>query len=60
MFFVLTPLAFVISIEVLARVLKIPKISVPKIKAKAQDLVPIIDSNTMLIFGDSRNEWGTK
>jgi hypothetical protein len=60
MFFVLTPLAFVISIEVLARVLKIPKISVPKIKAKAQDLVPIIDNNTMLILGDSRIEWGIK
>ena len=60
MFFILVPLAFVLSIEILARVLKISKISVAKIKAKAQDLVPIIDSNTMLILGDSRNEWGIK
>jgi hypothetical protein len=38
----------------------IPKISHHNIIAKAQNLIPLIDSNSIVILGDSRLEWGIK
>lgn len=38
----------------------VPKISHHKIVAKAQSLIPKIDSNSIVILGDSRLEWGIK
>ena len=38
----------------------ITKISHHKIVAKAQSLIPEIDSNSIVILGDSRIEWGIK
>lgn len=55
LFFVL-----VAVLELLYRILKIPKIAHHDIYAKAQKLVPRINNNTILIIGDSRPEWGIK
>lgn len=40
--------------------MKVPKISHHNILAKSQNLIPQIDSETILFLGDSRVEWGVK
>ncbi len=50
----------VVALELLYRLLKIPKIAHHDIYAKAQNLVPRINNTTVLIIGDSRPEWGIK
>lgn len=47
-------------IEVISNFLKVPKISYQNIYAKGQNLIPQINSNTILFLGDSRIEWGIK
>lgn len=51
-------IAFVLLLEGIYRVAGVPKISHGKTKAKAQELIPLIDSNTVLVIGDSKMEWG--
>ena len=53
-------IALVAASEILYRLLKIPKITHQDVYAKAQALVPKINSNSILIIGDSRLEWGMK
>ncbi len=57
--FTIIPIVFVLMLEVIAYSF-IPKISHHKIKAKGQLLIPKVDSNSILILGDSRLEWGLK
>lgn len=52
--------ALVLLLEGLYRLLKVPKITHHSINAKAQQLVPQINGNTVLILGDSKLEWGIK
>lgn len=52
--------ALVAALEILYRLLKVPKITHQNIHAKAQTLMPRINNNTILIIGDSRLEWGMK
>jgi len=47
-------------LEAAFRIVRIPKISHHNILAKAQDLMPKIDSQSTLFLGDSRVEWGIK
>ena len=58
--FLSIPILIILVIELFAHIIGIPKISNHNIYSKAQDLVPQIDSNTFLILGDSRVEWGIK
>ncbi|MBL0357576.1 MAG: hypothetical protein IPP72_12160 [Chitinophagaceae bacterium] len=53
-------IAIVCLLECIYRLLKIPKITHHNIYAKAQDLVPQINNNSILIIGDSKLEWGIK
>jgi len=55
LFFVL-----IVALELLYRLLKVPKIAHHDIYAKAQNLVPKINNSTILVIGDSRPEWGIK
>lgn len=59
---IFTCVAFVLIfvVELSCRLLKVPKISHHNIYSKSQDLIPIINNNTILILGDSRLEWGIK
>jgi hypothetical protein len=56
-FFVIPLLLFGMT-ETVARMLHIPKISHNNIEAKAQQVLPQADEQTLLIVGDSRLEWG--
>lgn len=49
-----------LTIELVCRLIKIPKISHNNISAKGQALIPKIDNNSVLLLGDSRIEWGLK
>jgi len=51
-------IALVAALECLYRLLKVPKITHHNIQAKGQDLIPQINSNSILILGDSKLEWG--
>ena len=53
-------IALVAALEILYRLLKVPKITHQNIYAKGQSLMPQINNNTILIIGDSRLEWGIK
>jgi hypothetical protein len=59
-FFLVIPIFSIILVEICCRALEFPKISHHNIGAKSQDLIPLIDSNTILLLGDSRVEWGVK
>ncbi len=50
----------VAALEILYRILKIPKVSHQNINALGQLQMPRINNNTILIIGDSRLEWGIK
>lgn len=52
--------ALVATLEIVYRIIGVPKIAHHDIYAKAQKLVPRINNNTILIIGDSRPEWGIK
>jgi hypothetical protein len=58
--FLTIPVFVIILIEVFFNVIKVPKISYPDIYYKSQNLIPQINSNTILFLGDSRVEWGIK
>ena len=58
-FFIVLPILLLSFIESISY-LFITKISHHKIVAKAQSLIPKIDSNSIVIIGDSRLEWGIK
>jgi hypothetical protein len=60
MVFVTIPAVMALGIEAFVRLLGVPKISHHNIRSKSQDLIPQIDSKTILFLGDSRVEWGVK
>jgi len=47
-------------VETFFTLLKAPKISYENIDARSQQLIPKIDSNSILFLGDSRIAWGIK
>lgn len=57
--FITLPILVILVIEVLCHFM-ITKISHHNIMAKSQELIPEIDSNSIIILGDSRLEWGIK
>jgi len=59
-FIIVIPILAIILFEGTCRLLDIPKISHNNIKSKSHDLIPKIDSNTILFLGDSRIEYGIK
>lgn len=59
-FTIIIPILLISLFESACHVLNIPKISHNNIKSKSQDLIPKIDSNTILFLGDSRIEYGIK
>lgn len=58
--FLALALIITLLIELGLRFAGIPHVSNHNIYAKSQNLIPLIDSNTILILGDSRLEWGIK
>jgi hypothetical protein len=58
--FVTIALFAILFVEVFSTIIKVPKISYQNIYAKGQNLIPQINSNTILFLGDSRIEWGVK
>lgn len=58
--FVTIALIAIVLVELLCVIIKVPKISHNNIYSKSQDLIPQINSNTILFIGDSRVEWGIK
>jgi hypothetical protein len=50
----------VAALEMLYRLLKVPKISHQSIYAIGQSVIPKINNNTILLIGDSRLQWGIK
>jgi CheY-like chemotaxis protein len=54
------PLVVMVTVEILCRILEVPKISHNNIEAKSLDLLPQIDGSTVVIVGDSRLEWGIR
>jgi hypothetical protein len=59
----LTLLVFILLVtfmEIIFRLLKVPKITHHNIYAKGQALIPKINSNSIVIIGDSKLEWGIK
>lgn len=58
--FVIISLLLIILLELSFNFLKVPKISHHNINSKAQNIMPYLDSNSILFIGDSRIEWGIK
>lgn len=58
--FIAIALIVIFFIEILCITIKVPKISYQNIYSKSQDLIPQINSNTILFLGDSRIEYGIK
>ena len=54
------PVIVIILTEFVCNKFKVPKISYPNISSKSQNLIPQINSNTILFLGDSRLEFGIK
>lgn len=53
-------LIIIVLIEVFFVIIRAPKISYHNISAKSQNLIPKINSKSILFLGDSRIEWGIK
>lgn len=58
--FITILLLIIVLVEVTCNLFKVPKNSYQNIYAKGQNLIPQINSNTILFLGDSRIEWDIK
>ena len=58
--FISIALILILLAESIFHLLSITKISYHNINAKAQDLIPKLNSKSILVLGDSRIEWGIK